>query len=311
MDPHAFPRTGWLVNSLGMGCWGLGGQYGPVSEIEAVETVHRALALGVNLFDTADAYGLEPGSSETLLGRALVGRRDDVFVATKVGNWARRHGHPFAYTHPLHIIACCDASLYRLKTDRIDLYQCHIGVMDDASVFLDAFDALIAQGKIRAFGLSTHDVATAQRFDRDGRLAAVQLDYSLLNRTAEAELLPWCRERGIATLVRGPLAQGLLSGRFTRESTFTDSVREKWSSGPGREEYLRKIGVVEALAGLAPVGNLTALALHFLLGQAGVTCLIPGARTPAQIEQLAALSGKPFPVPRAGIDAVIAPSGAA
>jgi len=308
MQTRLFPRTGWTVNPLGLGCWGLGGQYGPVSEAEAITTVERAVDLGVTLFDTADAYGLEPGSSERLLGRALRGRRDGIIVATKVGNWARRQGHPFAYTHPLQILACCDASLHRLKTDCIDLYQCHIGVMDDASVFLEAFETLIAQGKIRAFGLSTHDVATAERFNRDGRLAAVQLDYSLLNRAPERDLLPWCHGRGIATLIRGPLAQGLLSGRFTRDSVFTDSVREKWNTGTGREDYLRMIDRVERLAALAPGGDLTALALQFLLAQEAVTCLIPGARKPAQIEQLASLCGKAFPLPTAGIDAIIAPT---
>jgi aryl-alcohol dehydrogenase-like predicted oxidoreductase len=113
---RAFGTTGWHVSVIGFGAWGLGGQYGAVEEETALGTVRAAQEAGINFFDTADAYGQPPGRSERLLGRALRGRRDRVYIATKVGNWARRAGHPLPFTHPLHVTLCCDASLHRLGT---------------------------------------------------------------------------------------------------------------------------------------------------------------------------------------------------
>src|SRR5690606_20396871 len=146
------------------------------------------------------------------LAEVIRGRRDKLIVATKVGNFARRHGHALPYSHWLHVDLCCDASLGRMKTDYIDLYQCHLPDCEDPTVFLEGFDRLIDAGKIRAFGISTDRPDVAERFNRDERCAAVQLDYSYLNRAAEAELLPYCREHGIGTIIRGPLAKGVAAG---------------------------------------------------------------------------------------------------
>ena len=201
-------KTGWMVGVIGFGAWGVGGQWGEVERKTAVDTIRAAREAGVNFFDTADAYGEPQGLSEVLIGEALQSERDKVIIATKVGNWARRFGQPLPYTHPLHIIGCCDASLYRLKTDYIDLYQCHLGNLDHHEVFLEAFDLLLKQGKIRAFGVSTHSVEVSQTYTRDGRLAAVQLDYSILNRAPERDLLLYCAEHQIGTIIRGPLAMG-------------------------------------------------------------------------------------------------------
>src|SRR5579883_1899755 len=163
-------KTGWQVSAVSMGCWGIGGQWGPVAEDEAIRTIHAAIDLGVNLFDTAESYG--QGISEELVGRALRGHRQNVFVATKVGNFARRAGHPLSYLTPEHVYLCCDASLGRLKIDAIDLYQCHIGTLEDPSVFLEAFDRLIERGKIRHYAISTNSVDVLRRFNRDGRCAS-------------------------------------------------------------------------------------------------------------------------------------------
>ena len=168
MEYRRLGKTGWQVSTISMGCWGIGGQWGPVEEAEAIRTIHAALDLGVNLFDTADAYG--SGVSEELVGKALRGRRDDVYIATKVGNFGRRQDVPLSYTSPLHIYLCCDASLGRMKLDTIDLYQCHIGDLPDPSIFLEAFERLVEQGKIRAYGISTNSLAVAQAFNRDGEL---------------------------------------------------------------------------------------------------------------------------------------------
>lgn len=288
---RTLPSTGWSVSALGMGCWALGGQWGQLDQSVVEATLGHALDVGINLFDTADAYGT--GASEEALGRFMVGHRQQVYLSTKVGAWAKRQGHPLHYTHPLIVKLCCDASLHRLRTDYIDLYHCHIGQPTPAEVevLLTAFEELKQAGKIRAFAVSTDDPEVARAFHRDGQCAAVQLDYSLLNREAEKNLLPWCLEQRIGTLIRGPLAQGLLTGKFNTETTFTDQVRESWNAGEGRVQFLSRLSEVERVRILAAGRQLTAYALRALLEQPGVTALIPGAKSPAQLDQqLAALA---------------------
>ena len=282
MEYRRLGKTGWQVSTISMGCWGIGGQWGPVAEAEAIRTIHAALDLGINLFDTADAYG--SGVSEELVGKALRGRHDDVYIATKVGNFGRRQDAALTYTSPLHVELCCDASLGRLKRDTIDLYQCHIGNLAEPSIFLEAFERLVERGKIRAYGISTDSVAVAQAFNRAGKCATVQLNYSLLNRAAEAELLPWCAANDIGTLLRGPLAQGVLAGKFTSDAHFDDIVRVGWNEGEGRERFLRRLAQVEQLRFLErPERTLAQAALQWTLTNPAVTCAIPGAKDVAQI----------------------------
>jgi aryl-alcohol dehydrogenase-like predicted oxidoreductase len=289
MQCALFPSTGWKVSRIGLGTWNIGGQWGPVEPDAAVATVQAAVDAGVNFIDTADAYGEPPGLSEERVGRALAGRRGGVYLATKVGNYARRMGHPLSYASPLHVKLCCEASLWRLRTDCIDLYQCHLGDLEQPEVFLEAFDRLIAEGKIRAFGVSTNNVHVAEAFHRTGRCAAVQLDYSLLARGAEKDLLPWCQANQVAVIVRGPLAKGLLAGRYSAESRFDDGVRERWNTGKGREEYRASLAKVEALRFLARPGRtLAQAALAFVLAHPAVTVAIPGAKSPEQARANAA-----------------------
>ncbi|MGI8854329.1 MAG: aldo/keto reductase [Thermomicrobiales bacterium] len=270
-----------------MGCWGIGGQWGPVAEDEAIRTIHTAIDLGINLLDTADAYGL--GVSEELVGKAIKDRRDKVYVATKVGNFARRVGSPLSYDTPHHVYLCCDASLGRMKIDTIDFYQCHIGDLADPSVFLEAFARLTEQGKIRAYGISTNSLSVAEAFNCDGHCAAIQLNYSLVNRSAEQDLLPWCKENNIGTLLRGPIAQGVLAGKFTTETRFDDSVRTGWNEGAGRERFLKQLAQVEPWKHLArPDRSLAQIALAWTLANPAVTCAIPGAKNVEQIRSNAA-----------------------
>jgi len=282
MEYRQLGKTGWQVSTISMGCWGIGGQWGPVEEAEAIRTIDAARDLGVNLFDTADAYGL--GVSEELVGKALKGKRDSVYIATKVGNFARRANSPLSYDTPHHVYLCCDASLGRMKIDTIDLYQCHIGNLADPTIFLEAFEYLVAQGKIRAYGISTDSVAVAEAFNREGHCAAVQLNFSLLNSVASAALLPWCAANNVGTLLRGPIAQGLLAGKFTPETHFTDSVRVGWNEGEAHTRFLAQVAKVEQLRFLERPGRTMAqAALQWTLAQPGVTCAIPGAKDVAQI----------------------------
>jgi myo-inositol catabolism protein IolS len=280
-------KTNWQVSAVSMGCWGIGGQWGPVEEAEAIRTIHSAVNLGVNLFDTADSYGL--GVSEELVGKALRDKHNGVYIATKVGNFARRQQQPLSFAIPEHVYLCCDASLGRMQIDTIDLYQCHIGDLQDPTVFLEAFDRLIERGKIRQFGISTNSLKVLEAFNRDGRCAAAQINYSILNRSAERDILPYCREHNIGTLIRGPLAQGVLAGKFTPETTFSDSVRTSWNDGPARERFVQQLATVEQLRFLdRPGRSLAQAALQFVLTNPAVTCPIPGAKNVTQITSNAA-----------------------
>ena len=230
MQYRVFGRTGWRVSAIGLGCWQLGGQLGEVSEADGIATVHAAIQAGINLFDTADSYG--PRRSEEVLGKALSGgRRPHVFVATKVGNLARPDGHPLSFTTPEHIYACCDASLHRLQTDYIDLYQCHIREHPRHDVFLEAFERLLEAGKIRAYGTSSFFPSEIDFFDSHGRCHVAQIPYSVLERDYEADAFALCEARNIGVLVRGPLAQGVLSGKFAPDHQFDDPTRSGWNVG--------------------------------------------------------------------------------
>lgn len=288
MKYRTLGRTGWDVSAVSMGCWGIGGQWGPVEEKQAIETIHAALDAGVNLFDTADAYGM--GQSEIYTGKALKSVRSSVYIATKVGNWGRRFDDPLQLKSIYSIINCCHASLYRLDTDYIDLYQCHVGRPENPEIFVEAFELLKEQGKIREYAISTNDLPSLKALDAEGGCASCQINYSILNRTAEQDILPYCREHNIGVLLRGPIAQGLLADKFTEKTRFDDTVRQKWNPGEAqREEFLAKLDKVAELRRVVPEGStMLELALQFVLANPAVTCPIPGMKTPQQARSNAA-----------------------
>ncbi|MEX0885020.1 MAG: aldo/keto reductase [Phycisphaeraceae bacterium] len=289
MQYRKLGKTGWDVSAIGFGAWGIGGQWGDVERATAEATIRAAHDAGMNFFDTADAYGVPPGVSEELIGQVLAPIRDDVLIASKVGNWARRAGHALAYTSPLHVVLCCDASLHRLKTNHIDLYQCHVADLQEPDVFLEAFETLKQAGKIRAYGISTNSIDVTRRFNRDNTCATVQLDYSVLNREPERELLPYCKQQNIGTIIRGPLAKGVAADKFTAETTFSDSVREPWNAGRGRERFLNDLKTVEKLRFLnRDDRDMAKAALQFVLSHEAVSTAIPGAKSPEQARANAA-----------------------
>ena len=288
MKQRRLGKTGWQVSAVSMGCWAIGGQWGEVSERQAIATVHAALDAGVNLFDTADSYGL--GRSEELLGKALTDRRDAAYVATKVGNWARRAGDPPRLKSIYSIINCCHASLYRLGIETIDLYQCHVGTPERPEIFVEAFELLKRQGKIRHYAISTNDVAALEALNINGQCAACQINYSVLNRSAERDILPYCLANDIGVLLRGPIAQGLLADKFDAETCFDDSVRGKWNpGGDQRSGFLASLDLVARLRGaLRPGQSMADAALQFTLAHPAVTCPIPGMKNPEQARANAA-----------------------
>lgn len=308
MQYRTLGKTGWRVSAVSMGCWGIGGQWGPVEEKQAVDTINAALDAGVNLFDTADGYGL--GQSEIYTGKALKSKRSDVYIATKVGNWARRQGDPLGYQSIYSIINCCHASLYRLDTDYIDLYQCHIGSPENPEIFVEAFELLKKEGKIRHYAISTNDLNALKALDSEGACASCQINYSLLNRKPEKDILPHCLNNNIGVLLRGPIAQGLLADKFTPETRFDDSVRQKWNPGESQHDnFLAQLNQVSALRELLPEGmNMVDFALKFTLSNPAVTCPIPGMKTPEQAKQnAAAADGELDQITLEKIDAICSP----
>jgi myo-inositol catabolism protein IolS len=297
-------RTRLAVSAIGFGSWNIGGQWGDVSDQTALATVGAALDAGVTFFDSADAYGDPVGRSETLMGQALRGARDRVVIATKVGNFARRQGHALSYTHPLHVELCCDASLNRMKIDTIDVYQCHIGDPPEPEVFWQAFDALKKKGKIRFAGISTNNVAALRKFDAQSTCDVVQLDYSLVNRVPEQELLPFALAQQIGVIVRGPLGMGLCAGKFGAETRFTDSVRQGWNDGPGREKFLANLKKIDACRFLEqPDRPLAQAALQFVISHPAVSTAIPGAKSLEQAQANARAGQAPLtPAELARID---------
>ena len=310
MEYRKLGKTGWQVSAVSMGCWGLGGQWGEVSEKQAAETIHAAMDAGVNLFDTADSYGL--GQSEIFVGKALEGKSDDIYLATKVGNWARRAGDPLGFKSVNSVYECCHASLYRLGMDTIDLYQCHIGSPENPEVFVEAFENLKKQGKIRHYAISTNNVDALKALNSNGDCASCQINYSLLSRSAEADILPYCRGNDIGVLLRGPISQGLLADKFSESTHFGDTVRQKWNpDGAQRQDFLDKLQKVAALRELVPEGmSMAELALRFTLAHPAVTCPIPGMKSPEQARaNAAAADGGLSKDVLEKIDAVFPPAG--
>ncbi|MFP4248849.1 MAG: aldo/keto reductase [Armatimonadota bacterium] len=285
-----FGSTGWNVSAIGMGTWNIGNQWGELDDATAWETVRTAFDEGMNLFDTAESYGIPNGLSEMRLGEALSGIRHQVYVVSKIGHWGQRTGQGVPYTTVDMIRMSCHACLHRLRTDWVDVMLCHVGDIEDPSIFLEAFDVLQERGKVRVYGISTNDLDVLKRFNQDGNCSVVEVNYSLLNSEPEQEFLPYCEEHGIAVLVRGPLRRGLLAGKYDLDTEFTDPVREPFNpGGEQREQYERDIGGVERLKDLVEPGEeMVTAALRFVISHPANPVAIPGCKSPEQARMNAA-----------------------
>jgi myo-inositol catabolism protein IolS len=280
-----FGKTGWNVSAISLGSWNIGNQWGPIDDVTAFATIHAALDQGINLIDTAEAYGIPQGLSEERLGVALAGIRGKYYIVTKIGNWARRSGHPILRTHTDHIVISAQACLYRLRTDWLDVVLCHEGEIEDPHIYLEAFEMLKQQGKLRYYGISTNSIEVLKRFNANGNCSVVETDYSLVNRKPETDILPYCQENGIAVMIRGPLAKGLLAGKYDINSTFDDSIRKIWNpGGSARAQFERGIAAVEALKRTVPPGEeMVTTALRYVISHPAAPVAIPGAKSPLQV----------------------------
>lgn len=265
MQTRALGPSELLVSVVGLGCNNLG-RPGTRTQTQdgATAVVHAALDAGVTFFDTADIYGASYGLSETLLGEALRGRRDEAVVASKFGH--QDYPSPLADVGPRggrdYIRAAVEGSLQRLQTDRIDLYQLH--TPDPATPIeetLGALDELVREGKVRAIGHSNLDGAAIRAVDDAAtalgvaRFVSAQNEYSLLARGAEADVLPAVRERGLGFLPFFPLANGLFTGKFSRTDRPADSriarqrphIAENARAGSGWRPTPEEVAVIDAL----------------------------------------------------------------
>ena len=282
-----FGRTGWTTSVVGLGTWNLGNQWGALTDAEAWAIVRTAFDHGVTLFDAAESYGIPNGKSEERLGLGLAGIRHRVTLVTKIGHWGYRTGQGVPKNTVDLIRLCAHACLHRLRTDWVDVMLCHEGDIEDPSVFIEAFELLKARGRIRVHGISTDRLDVLRRYHEmapDG-CAVAEVNYSLLNRAPEAELLPYCHENGIAVLARGPLHRGLLSGKHTAATRFADSVRSRWhATEADQAAFLEKIATVDKLkAVVAPGQEMATAALRYTFSHAASPVAIPGATRPEQV----------------------------
>jgi len=287
LAPHRLGKSGIEVSVIGTGLWAVGGGWGPVDDQQALAAIDASLDAGINFFDTADVYG--NGHSEELLGKAMQGRRERFVVATKIG-WVGYDGtnNCSQYDSVDKLVAGVEESLRRLQTDHIDLIQNHIFYREpNTDVFIEGFQRLQRDGKVRAYGLSSSDFAFIKDFNRNGHCATLQIDYSLLNRTPESEIFPYCQANNIGVIVRGALAMGILAGKFTSETRFPKGdFRRNWHENSDEQRVLLEdLGKVESLCALTNSRTLSQLALRFVIDHPAVTTVIPGARSPKQARE--------------------------
>jgi len=287
LETRALGRSGIKVPVIGTGLWAVGGFWGPLDDQKALAGIDAALDAGTNFFDTADVYG--EGHSEELLGRAMRGRRDRFVIATKIG-WVGYDGNKnrSQYDTVDKLVAGFEQSLRRLQTDHIDLIQNHIYYREpNTDVFLEGFQKLQRDGKVRAWGMSTSDFAFIKDFNSNGACATLQIDYSVLNRTAEQEIFPYCQKNNIGVIVRGALAMGILTGKFNPDTRFPeDDFRRNWHEKPDeRRVFLEDLDKVEHLRSLANSRTLSQLALRFVIDHPAVTTVIPGVRSAEQARE--------------------------
>jgi aryl-alcohol dehydrogenase-like predicted oxidoreductase len=286
MKQRALGTEGMQVSAIGLGCMGMTFGYGPVPEDRALATIDRAIELGVTFLDTSDHYG--PETNESLLGRALRGRRDRVQLATKFGSYSWDTPPRVPDGRPEHVREALDRSLARLGVDHVDLYYQH---RVDADVPIEetvgAMSELVAAGKVRYIGLSEASAQTIRCAHETHPITAVQSEYSLWSRDMEDEVIPTLQELGIGFVPYAPLGRGFLTGAIrSREALAGDDFRR--ISPRFRDENLaHNLTLVERLRSIADQRGITAaqVALAWVLASAPGSVPIPGTTRPERLEE--------------------------
>jgi aryl-alcohol dehydrogenase-like predicted oxidoreductase len=312
MEYRTLGRSGPKVSVVGFGGWPIGGGYniagepigyGETDDFESIAAIEKAIDVGINLIDTADAYGA--GHSECLIGQVLQARHSDCFVATKVGH-QRRDPFPSQknFEHD-YIVMACESSLRRLRRKVIDVYQLHnpsMEVIKSNSVW-ETLNELRESHKIRFIGSSVFRPEEGIELINNDRVDVLQLEYNIFHRDHEDELLPLAKERNIGIIARTPLAWGLLTGKFTETIVFEDIDHRSKALPP--EKLKKGIDYINKLEPICEKLNLSMaeLALKFVLSNPAVSCVIPGAKRLSQVEQNAA-AGENSVLPEALIEEI-------
>src|SRR5215212_8425894 len=278
METRTLGQSGVAVSVVGLGTWPMGGEWwGGTDDAESIRTIHRAQELGVTLFDTAEAYAA--GHAEEVLGKALAGRRERAIIADKV---APNHFEPD------QIVAAFEASCRRLQTDYIDVYFMHWPNIDlPIGPAMETLERLRAEGRIRAIGVSNFTSQEMRAIGQYGRIDVLQPPYNMFWRFIEGDQLPYCRENGIGVMAYSGLAQGLLTGTLTSQTSFAAGDQRPTTVLFQPGIYERCLAAVAALRPIAERSGLTLsqLAIAWLLSRPSMSTVLVGARTVGEIEE--------------------------
>jgi aryl-alcohol dehydrogenase-like predicted oxidoreductase len=293
VEHRVLGKTGYRVSAIGFGAWAIGADWGRVSDEDALASLHRALDLGVDFFDTADVYG--DGRSERLIARLRRERGEPFVVATKAGRRLAPHVAS-GYVHD-NLAAFVERSLVNLETDALDLLQLHcppseVYGMPDA---FDALDRLVCAGKVKRYGVSVERIDEAMRAIERPGVASVQIVFNLFRQRPKELFFAEAARREVGILARLPLSSGMLTGKLTSETAFEAGDHRAYNrNGEAFDkgetfsgvDYALGLSTVEALRALVPPGmTMAQLALRWILSFPEVSCVIPGAKTPPQVEE--------------------------
>lgn len=292
MQYRELGRTGWQVSEVSFGAWAIGGAWGQVDDKESLAALHKAIDLGVNFIDTADVYG--DGRSERLIAQVLKERREKIYVATKAGR--RLDPHVADGYNAENLTTFIERSLKKLDTECLDLVQLHCPPTDvfyRPEVF-EALDKLMQAGKIRHYGVSVEKVEEALKAIEYPNVKTVQIIFNMFRQRPAELFFKEAKRRNIGVLARVPLASGLLTGKMSAQTTFADDDHRKFNRhGEAFDvgetfagvDYDTGLAAVEALKALRPENaTMAQFALRWILMFDAVTCVIPGAKRPAQAE---------------------------